>query len=61
VLFDPGQHAFGANPARNYDTDGKHFVAFERKQDLEASPVTEINIVLNWFDELKRLVPAEKR
>jgi len=61
VLFDLGQHAFGATPVRGYDTDGKRFVAFARKQDLEASPVTQINIVLNWFEELKRLVPAGKK
>jgi hypothetical protein len=24
-------------------------------------PVTQINLVLNWFEELKRLVPAGSR
>ena len=26
----------------------------------EPQPVTSINIVLNWFEELKRLVPVER-
>jgi len=27
----------------------------------EASAPTQINVVLNWFEELKRRVPTEKK
>jgi len=26
----------------------------------DQQPVTQINIILNWFEELKRLVPTER-
>jgi hypothetical protein len=29
------------------------------KQESEAAAPRQIEIVLNWFEELKRLVPAE--
>ena len=43
---------------RNYDVspDGKRFVMIQREHQ---SPPTEIVVVLNWFEELKRLVPKE--
>jgi serine/threonine-protein kinase len=46
-----------ANDARNYDImpDGEHFVMIRR--DDEAS---EIRVVLNWIEELKRLAPVER-
>ena len=34
--------------------DGEHFVMVTRAQ----AELTEMNIVLNWFEELKRLVPT---
>jgi serine/threonine-protein kinase len=37
--------------------DGKSFVFV--KEDEEWGKPTEIRVVLNWFEELKRLVPAE--
>jgi Tol biopolymer transport system component len=47
-------------PARhtNYDVaaDGQRFVMIQ--VDEESAP-TQINVVLNWFEELKRLVPTE--
>jgi hypothetical protein len=36
--------------------DGQHFLIL--KESLQATAATEINLVLNWFEELKRLVPA---
>ncbi len=43
---------------RNYDIspDGQRFLMIQREQDLVP---TEIIVVLNWFEELKRLVPRE--
>ena len=42
---------------RNYDVsaDGQRFLMIQREQDLVP---TEIVVVLNWFEELKRLVPT---
>ncbi len=43
----------------NYDVsaDGQRFLMVKPSQSAEASP-TQIDVVLNWFEELKRLVPA---
>ena len=42
----------------NFDIspDGKYFVMVESNPD--ARP-TRVNVVLNWHEELKRLVPAD--
>jgi hypothetical protein len=37
--------------------DGQRFVF--AKDDEKATPITQISVVENWFDELKRLVPAK--
>jgi serine/threonine-protein kinase len=52
--FEGGTRAF---PGSNYDVtpDGR-FVMIRR--DESAGPA-QINVVLNWFEELKRLVPTE--
>jgi Tol biopolymer transport system component len=52
----------GGTPIRSWDLwpEGQGFLMVkgdERKPD----PVTEINVVQNWFEELKRLVPAGKK
>jgi eukaryotic-like serine/threonine-protein kinase len=49
--------------ARNYDImpDGKQFVVIAptaSPADSNRSPTQQINVVLNWFEELKRLVPV---
>jgi serine/threonine-protein kinase len=51
----------GAGPVhlrRNYDVslDGQRFLMIQREQDLVP---TEIIVVQNWFEELKRLVPTD--
>jgi len=45
----------------NYDVsrDGQRFLMFKADGQYDQGP-TQINIVLNWFDELKRRVPAHK-
>ncbi len=42
---------------RNYDisTDGQRFLMIKREQDLVPA---ELIVILNWFEELKRLVPT---
>ena len=50
----------GAGPLhlrRSYDvsSDGQRFLMIQREQDLVP---TEIVVILNWFEELKRLVPT---
>ncbi len=47
--------------ATNYDVtpDGQGFVMIRTPRTLESSGTTQINLVLNWFEELKRLVPTE--
>ncbi|WP_263354717.1 TolB-like translocation protein [Acidicapsa acidisoli] len=46
-------------PVRSYDVypDGRHFIAslLEHQTDPQ---VAQLNVVLNWFDELKRRVPT---
>ena len=37
--------------------DGQRFVMIKVSEEQEA--VGQINIVLNWFEELKRLVPTD--
>ena len=36
--------------------DGQRFVMI--KEDEQESTSVQINVVLNWFEELKRLVPT---
>ena len=46
-------------PVRSYDVypDGRHFIASLIENPTEPQ-VTRLNVVLNWFDELKRRVPT---
>jgi serine/threonine protein kinase len=48
-------------PGVSYDVapDGQHFVMIEENQ--KQAPTTQLNLVLNWFEELKRRVPAGKK
>ena len=51
----------GAGPLhlrRSYaiSPDGQRFLMIQREQDLVP---TEISVILNWFEELKRLVPTD--
>ena len=44
----------------NYDItrDGRSFVGIRGASEALNSPATEIHVVLNWLDELRRLVPV---
>jgi len=47
----------GDEPGSSYDIspDGQRFLMIKREQDLVP---TELIVILNWFEELKRLVPT---
>jgi dipeptidyl aminopeptidase/acylaminoacyl peptidase len=61
LLFDRSGFAFGS-PIRNWDLwpDGKGFLMVKR-DERKPEPVTEMVLVQNWFEEVKRLVPAGKK
>jgi serine/threonine-protein kinase len=48
-----------AAPYRNYDVspDGQRFLMVKANEQTDAAP-TQINVVQNWFEELKRRVPT---
>jgi hypothetical protein len=48
-----------SHPLRSYDVapDGQRFLMIRDVSQPE-EPITEIHVVLNWFEELKRLVPT---
>jgi eukaryotic-like serine/threonine-protein kinase len=57
LLFQ-GQYQPTTGTSPNYDVspDGKRFLMLKPTEQAEAAP-TQINVVLNWFEELKRRVP----
>ncbi len=60
VLLE-GFYGYGRlNRTPQYDvvSDGQRFVMVKESSDAEERPLTQINVVLNWFEELKRLVPT---
>jgi hypothetical protein len=56
LLFEGRYQTLQANS--NYDVapDGQRFMMV---RPAEGSALTELHVVLNWFEELKRLVPEE--
>ena len=58
-LFEGGY--IGGSPCRGYDVtpDGQRFLMVGEGEPPPHEPVTQINVVLNWFEELKRRVPVE--
>jgi Tol biopolymer transport system component len=58
MLFE-GQYEPTLISNANYDVspDGQRFLMLKPGEVEQAAP-TQINVVLNWFDELKRLVPT---
>jgi eukaryotic-like serine/threonine-protein kinase len=60
VLFQ-GQYepSPGSNPNYDVSSDGQRFLML--KQVEQEQSATQINVVLNWFEELKRRVPPGKR
>jgi len=58
MLFD-GEYVVGPATTSNYDVspDGQRFLMVQSAEQERAAP-TQINVVLNWFEELKRRVPT---
>jgi Tol biopolymer transport system component len=61
MLFQ-GRYVPAPFPASNYDVsrDGQRFLMLKRVEQEQAAP-TQINVVLNWFEELKQKVPIGKK
>jgi Tol biopolymer transport system component len=61
MLFQ-GPYERTAATAPNYDVspDGQRFLMLKPADTGESAP-TQINVVLNWFEELKRRVPTGKK
>jgi hypothetical protein len=61
VLFQ-GEYVLASAPVTNYDVspDGQRFLMVKPVESAETAP-TQINVVLNWFEELKQKVPAGKK
>ena len=58
LLFEgPYLLSAGNLPAYDVSRDGQRFLIVKESQ--EEQPPTQINVVLNWFEELKRLVPTK--
>jgi len=58
ILFEAPWTA--ASPLRGYDItpDGERFIFSTLLEgDLESRPIRQLRVVLNWFEELKRLAP----
>ena len=59
ALFEWGYHfAPGGAPVYDMSSDGQRFLVLSGGGDAEAATRAQINIVLNWTEELKRLVPV---
>jgi hypothetical protein len=58
LLFEGRFRSHGGFGFPNYDItpDGQQFVMIRGEAP---APLTEIHVVVNWFEELKRLVPTE--
>ena len=48
----------GTATAYDIHPDGKRFIMVSERKDAAASPRNQVNIVLNWFEELRRLAPT---
>jgi serine/threonine protein kinase/Tol biopolymer transport system component len=48
------------NPNYDVSPDGQRFLMLKPSESAEAAP-TQINVVLNWFEELKQKVPTGKK
>ena len=61
-MLSEGRYVAPPGTTPNYDVspDGQRFLMFKPSEQAQAAP-TQINVVLNWFEELKHRVPAEKK
>jgi hypothetical protein len=61
ILFE-GRYERTPATGPNYDIspDGQRFLMLKPSEQEAAAP-TQINVVLNWFEELKRRVPTGQK
>src|SRR3984893_12581049 len=61
MLFE-GQYlpTTGTSPDYDVSPDGQRFLMLKPAEQAQAAP-TQINVVLNWFEELKQKVPVGKK
>ena len=61
MLFQ-GRYEHASFPSTDYDVsaDGQRFLMLNSVEQAETAP-TQINLVLNWFEELKQKVPTGKK
>ena len=62
-LFEFGPDSlFPSAPARSHVVapDGQRFYVVQRRPDPPWLPVTHVNLILNWFEELKAKVPTTR-
>jgi eukaryotic-like serine/threonine-protein kinase len=59
VLFQGHYMTVASIPDYDVSADGQHFLML--KADEQAQTPAQINVVLNWFEELKQKVPAGKK
>jgi hypothetical protein len=61
MLFE-GQYQLNPGAFPNYDVspDGERFLMLKPSEQGQ-SALTQINVVLNWFEELKQKVPVVKK
>ena len=58
LLFEgPYEPTPATFPYYDVSPDGQRFLMLKPAESAETAP-TQINVVLNWFEELKRRVPA---
>ena len=59
---DRSWYNMGCSPRRCYDVspDGQRFYVRRSRIPPPLPPVTHINVILNWFEELKAKVPATR-
>jgi Tol biopolymer transport system component len=61
ILFKAPDFGFSVEDFNSWDIspDGKRFLMMKRDESIEGAPRPRINIVLNWFEELKQRVPVD--
>lgn len=57
---DPNGNTFTVTADGGFAPDGKQFIAiFPPDQASRSQPTSQINVVLNWFEDLKQRVPVK--
>ena len=61
MLFEgPYQPTPATTPNYDVSRDGQRFLMLKFVEAAEGAP-TQINVVLNWYEELKRRVPNQQK